>query len=129
MLCNNHHGPWLNKYDHSVQGGLCPGGLCPGWVSVQGDLCPRGSMSRRFFLQRGSPSRGGSLSREVSVQGYLCPGGLYLEGSLSRRVSVQGGLCPGGSLSLRPPIQKHTASMYPTGMHSCFLHLNFNKVC
>ena len=133
MLCNNHHGPRLNKYDHSVQEGLCPGGLCPGWVSVQGDLCPRGSMSRGFFVQRGSPSRGGSLSREISVQGYLCPWGLCLEGSLSRRVlsrgvSVQGSLSRGVSVIETP----HTVTygQYVSYWNAfLFFDLNFNKVC
>ena len=78
----------------SLSRGLCLGGLCPGVglclrVSVQGGLYPGRSLSRGWYLSRGSLSRGclskGSLSKGVSVQGGLCLGG-----------SVQGSFCQGG---------------------------------
>ena len=92
----------------SVQGGLHPGVSIQEGVSVQGGLC-LGSLYPGGSPSRGSPSRRGSLSREVCAWGVSIQGGLHPEG-----LHPGGGLCPGGSLfrgslSGRPPCSNEWA--------------------
>ena len=70
-----------------------------GWISPQGGLCPRGSLSRKVSVQWvfewGVSVWWGSLSMGISVLGGLSRGSLSI-GGLCWGVSVGGSLSMGG---------------------------------